>query len=264
MCRRTRWQPRGCAARGLIAQGGNVADIVLVDVATQQHAVAGPAFADLAYQALAGFRVAVPAVGGLLAAGVLAGGKQRGLHQCAPLRAWLAESASACNCRPSQRSCSQPRKLRPGRAALRILWGPPCRCWPCLRGGRLADHGIGGHRADAVGPDFPIAGCDRGPGLESRAAGHWPAAACFHRKPARRRCVLPKVSGFPTSVLGCVVIFYFVVIPDDRPVASRVGGLQMGIAFVQSVAVAIVLQCPGGAQRLGRASPSDLAGWAYS
>ena len=41
------------------------------------------------------------------------------------------------------------------------------------------------------------------------------------------------------------------VVPDDGPVAHGMGGLQVRIAFVQGIAVTVVLQCAGCAQRLG-------------
>jgi hypothetical protein len=50
--------------------------------------------------------------------------------------------------------------------------------------------------------------------------------------------------------MGYIVVFNLVIVPDDGPVARGMGGLQMSIAFVQRIAVAVVLQGLGGTQRL--------------
>ena len=243
---------RVVSAGSLVAQRRNAAHIVLVNIAAQQHGVARAGFADLAHQPLAGFGVAVPAVGGLLAVGVFAGGEQRGLHQLAPARGIAGAGGVGLQL------LAQPALLFPAqKAAGRVVQG----------GALLRVHRAGAGLAfGAAGLQITVL-----PAVEQvqprqiaplQAAIQAQTLKAAPQSAGAQRHVfvegLPgggapckKVSAIPAPILACIVIFYFVVIPDDGPVAGRMGGLEMGIAFVQRIAVAVVLQGLGGAQWLG-------------
>jgi hypothetical protein len=86
------------------------------------------------------------------------------------------------------------------------------------------------------------------------------AAACFHRTPPGGHAPGQKGGGLAQALVGRIVVFHLVVVPDHAPVALGVGGLQQRIAFVQRIAVAVVLQGAGRAQRLGTGQAFGLGG----
>jgi hypothetical protein len=155
------------------------------------------ALGNLAHQALAGLRVAVPAVGRLPAIGMLAGCEQGGLHHGAPAGG-LGSLASIILQLPGQPALLIPAQ----KAACRILQG---RAF-----GRV--HGAGaGLALGAAGLQIAVLAAVQqmqlaslphcrlrySARLESCAAMRCHAAACFRKKPARPPCVLPESEHCP-------------------------------------------------------------------
>lgn len=253
---------------GALHVGVHAADVVLVDVAPQQHGVARGMPGDRLQQACAGGGVAVPAVGGGQARGVVARRKQGLLGQHAPVGGVFAACVGGqAGVEPLLLCCAQqcaggagqvgavgrahgacagsggcaaglPAAVLAAVQQVDVRQPPPAQAAVDLQG---VPAGVGGGLAEA--------GCAQGhvfvEGLPCGAA---------QRKKAGPT-VLARLPG-----AGGVVVLHFVVVPGHGPGAGGVGGLQGGVAFVQGVAVAKIRQRGGVAQAVGAGQVGGVLG----
>ena len=224
--------------------GRHAADVVLVDVAAQQHGVAWCMACNGVQQALARGGVAVPGVGRVQARGVVAWREQGGLRQHAPARLGSGIQRQAL--------------VQP------LLLG-----WAEHAAGRVFQRGavVGARGAGAAGAGasarLQVAVLA---GVEQVDVGQLPPVQPpVQRKTGRSQAGCAQrhvfVKGLPGRsaqgqkrgriAFACtarIVVLYFVVVPGHGPGAAGMGDLQVGIAFVQGMAVAEIGQRGGMAQ----------------
>ena len=236
----------------------HVAHIVLVNVPAQQHGVARAVALNGLQQAFARRRVAIPSVGGHLAAGVAAGREQGLLGQHAPAGVVVLRVCGQAGVQP----------LLLGRAQQ-------------AAGGVCQFGAVGRAHAPRVG-GAGFAACLQGAVLaviqQVQLGQPAPGQAAVHLQPVELRARqgrgtqghvfverLPGCSALGQEGRGiglcirapCIVVLHFVVVPGHGPGAGGVGGLQCRVALVQGVAVAVVgqrgriTQCVGAGQALG-------------
>ena len=255
------------AGQHLLGLGGlrvlDAADIVLVDIAAQQHGVAQLRLANGAQQALACGGVAVPSVGTGAATWKGALCKQGLLADDAPAPALGLGRAVA-----RQLGC-QPALLAPAQktAAVACQIGAVCG----LDGGWAFAHGCTAGLEVAVLARIQhpeIGQCTPALLAVQRATGRWHGqagllvgdrGAQWHvlvKRLVSRHALGDKGLDLAYAIVAHIVVFHLVIVPGDEPGAVRMHGLQVRIAFVQRIAVAVVLQADGMGERL---QASELA-----
>ena len=232
-------QDEPCLAR--LGRGHQVADIVLVDVATQHHGVARGLLRQGVQQACTCGRVAVPAVGGQLARRVVARREQGLLRQHAPARGMLASILG--------QALLQPGLLLPAEKA--ALGG-------CQLAAGARVHGAGRPAAGRAA-GLPVAVLARIQHVQSGEPppGQAPVelqtlkAAGYQGRCAQRHMLVIGLpgggaqrwpAGVTQAVVAGVVVLHLMVVPGHHPGRAGMGGLQVGIALVEGVARAVVGQ----------------------